>query len=268
MLKNKDHFLSVIIPVFKQASTIRQDIYSIFDTLERIRYDYELIVVVDGTEVDNSYNEAKKLRLKKLKVVGYKHNHGKGYALRFGMARSKGDYVAFIDSGMEIDPNGLSLILEHLEWYQADIIVGSKRHPASLINYPFERKVISFGAYLISRFLLNLNIHDTQAGLKLFRRPVLEKVLPRLLIKNYAIDLELLSVSNRLGFSRIFEAPIKLNYGFSSLTHATGIKIILSSLLDALAVFYRLRLLHYYDDRNKRRWIYDPDLDMRINTGR
>ena len=268
MLKNKDHFLSVIIPVYKQATTIRQDIYSIFDTLERIRYDYELIVVIDGTEVDSSYNEAKKLRLKKLKVVGYKHNHGKGYALRFGMARSKGDYVAFIDAGMEIDPNGLSLILEHLEWYQADIIVGSKRHPASLINYPFERKVISFGAYLISRFLLNLNIHDTQAGLKLFRRPVLEKVLPRLLIKNYAIDLEILSVSNRLGFSRIFEAPIKLNYGFSSLTHATGLKIVLSCLRDALAVFYRLRLLHYYDDRNKRRWIYDPDLDLRINTGR
>src|SRR3989339_924156 len=264
MLKNKDHFLSVIIPVYKQATTIRQDIYSIFDTLERIRYDYELIVVIDGTEVDSSYNEAKKLRLKKLKVVGYKHNHGKGYALRFGMARSKGDYFAFIDAGMEIDPNGLSLILEHLEWYQADIIVGSKRHPASLINYPFERKVISFGAYLISRFLLNLNIHDTQAGLKLFRRPVLEKVLPRLLIKNYAIDLEILSVSNRLGFSRIFEAPIKLNYGFSSLTHATGLKIILSCLRDALAVFYRLRLLHYYDDRNKRRWIYDPDLDLRI----
>jgi len=66
MLKNKDHFLSVIIPVYKQATTIRQDIYSIFDTLERIRYDYELIVVIDGTEVDSSYNKAKKLRLKKL----------------------------------------------------------------------------------------------------------------------------------------------------------------------------------------------------------
>jgi len=47
-----------------------------------------------------------------------------------------------------------------------------------------------------------------------------------------------------------------------------GLKIILSSLLGALAVFYRLRLLHYYDDRNKRHWIYDPDLDLRINTGR
>jgi len=268
MTKNKDHFLSVIIPVFRQARTLRQDIYSIFDTLERIRYSYELIVVIDGTEVDDSFIEAGKLRLKNLKVIGYEHNHGKGYALRYAMARSKGDYVAFIDSGMEIDPNGLSLLLEHLEWYQADIIVGSKRHPASLVNYPFERKIISFGAYFISRFLLGINIHDTQAGLKLFRRPVLEKVLPRLLIKNYAIDLELLSVANRLGFTRIYEAPIKLNYDFNSLTHASGLKIIFKCLVDALAVFYRLKILHYYDDQNRRRWVYDPELDMRINTGR
>lgn len=267
MPKNKDHFLSVIVPVYKQAQTIRQDIYSIFDTLERIRYGYELIVVVDGTNIDASFSEANKLHLKNLRVLGYKHNHGKGYALRYGMARSKGDYIAFIDAGMEIDPNGLSLILEHLEWYQADIIVGSKRHPASLVKYPFERKLLSFGAYIVSRYLLGINIHDTQAGLKLFRRPVLEKVLPRLLIKNYAIDLEILSVANHLGFSRIFEAPIKLNYNFTSLTHATGLKIIFKCLQDALAVFYRLRFLHYYDDRNKRRWIYSPELDMRINTG-
>jgi glycosyltransferase involved in cell wall biosynthesis len=267
MAKNKEHFLSVIVPVYKQAKTIRQDIYSIFDTLERIRYNYELIVVVDGIDIDSSYSEAKKLRLKNLKVYGIEHNHGKGFALRYGMARSMGDYVAFIDAGMEIDPNGLSLILEHLEWYQADIIVGSKRHPASLVKYPFERKVISFGAYVISRLLLDLNIRDTQAGLKLFRRPVLEKVLPRLLVKNYAIDLEILAVAHRLGYTRIFEAPIKINYDFTSLTHASGFKVILKCLVDALAVFYRLKILHYYDDQNRRRWIYNPELDMRINTG-
>jgi glycosyltransferase involved in cell wall biosynthesis len=267
MKKSNNHFLSVIIPAYKQAKTIRQDIYSIYDTLEQIRYPYEIIVVVDGTEIDQTYSEATKCRLKTLKVIGYPHNHGKGYALRYAMARTKGDYIAFIDSGMEIDPNGLSMILEHMEWYQADIIVGSKRHPASQVSYPFDRKLISFGAYLISRFLLGINVHDTQAGLKIFRRSVLEKVLPRLLVKNYAFDLEILSVANHLGYQRIYEAPIKLNYVFESLTHATGLKTIFNSLRDALAVFYRLRLLHYYDDKNKRHWIYDPELDMKINTG-
>ncbi|MFA7301118.1 MAG: glycosyltransferase [Candidatus Shapirobacteria bacterium] len=268
MSKNKQHFISVIVPVYKQAKTIRQDIYTIYDTLERIRYNYEIIVVVDGIHVDSSYDEVKKLKLKNLKTIGYEHNHGKGYAIRFAMARAKGDYIAFIDAGMEIDPNGLSLIVEQLEWYQADIIVGSKRHPASFVNYPLDRKIISFGAQIISRILLNINIRDTQAGLKIFRRKVLETVLPRLLIKNYAFDLELLSVSNRLGFTRIYEAPIKLTYDFTSLTHATGLKIIFNCLWDALAVFYRLRIKKYYDNQNKRGWIYDPELDMRINTGK
>ena len=64
MIKNKQHFISIIVPVYKQAKTIRQDIYSIYDTLERIRYDYEIIVVIDGLNIDNSFNELKKLKLK------------------------------------------------------------------------------------------------------------------------------------------------------------------------------------------------------------
>lgn len=267
MKKSNNHFLSIVIPAYKQAKTIRQDIYSIYDTLEQIRYPYELIVVVDGTNVDSTYLEAEKCHLKNLIVLGYPHNHGKGYALRYAMAKSRGDYIAFIDAGMEIDPNGISMLIEHLEWYQADIIVASKHHPASQVQYPLDRKIISFGAHLISRFLLGLNIHDTQAGLKIFRRPVLEKVLPRLLVKSYAIDLEILSVSNYLGYQRIYEAPIKLNYSFKNLTHATGLKVIFNCLRDVLAVFYRLKILHYYDDKNKRKWIYDPELEMRINTG-
>jgi len=266
-MKNNSHFLSVIIPTYKQEKTIYQDLININETLKQIRYDYEIIVVVDGANIDNSYQEAKRTKLKKLKVFSYQHNHGKGYAVRFGMSKTKGDYIAFIDSGMEIDPNGISLILEHMEWYNADIIVASKRHPASQVNYPFDRKIISFGAHLMSRFLLGINVHDTQAGLKIFKRPVLIKVLPRLLVKNYAFDLEILSVANRLGFKKIYEAPIKLSYDFKSLTHATGLKIIYSCFIDALAIFYRLKILKYYDDKNKRKWVYDPELEMRVNTG-
>jgi glycosyltransferase involved in cell wall biosynthesis len=257
-MKNNNHFLSVIIPVYKQEKTI----------LKQIRYDYEIIAVVDGTSIDKSLREIKKIKNEKLKVFGYKHNHGKGYAVRYGMAKTKGDYIAFIDSGMEIDPNGISLVLEHMEWYNADIIVASKRHPASMVNYPFDRKIISFGAHIISKFLLGINVHDTQAGLKIFKRPVLVKVLPRLMVKNYAFDLEILAVANKLGFTKIYEAPIKLNYDFSSLTHATGLKIIYSCLIEALSVFYRLRILNYYDDKNKRKWVYNPELNMRVNTGK
>ena len=74
------------------------------------------------------------------------------------MSIAKGDYVAFIDAGMEIDPNGISMILEHMEWYNADIIVGSKRHPASQVNYPLERRIISFFAQLYAKYFLDLKM--------------------------------------------------------------------------------------------------------------
>ena len=99
-MKNNSHFLSVIIPTYKQEKTIYQDLININETLKQIRYDYEIIVVVDGANIDNSYQEAKRTKLKKLKVFSYKYNHGKGYAVRFGMSKTKGDYVSFIDSGM------------------------------------------------------------------------------------------------------------------------------------------------------------------------
>lgn len=267
-MTTKSRFLSVIIPIYKQEKTIKKDLLHINRTLEKIRYSYELIAVVDGTKTDSSFKIIKKIKNSKIKTYGLKKNHGKGYALRYGMARSRGDYVAFIDSGMEIDPNGISMVLEHMEWYNADIIVASKSHPASQVKYPLDRKIISFGAHLIARFLLGINIHDTQAGLKIFKRRVLHKVLPRLLVKNFAFDLEILSVANHLGFSRIFEAPVKLNFDMEGLhLQGSGWRTIYSCLIDALAVFYRLRLLHYYDDKNQRKWIYDKDLDMRVNTG-
>ncbi len=262
-------FLSVIVPAYQQERTIKQDLLKIEGTLRQIRYDYEIICVVDGIK-DKTFEIAQKVESPRIRVFGYEMNKGKGYAVRYGMVRAKGDPIAFIDAGMEIDPNGLSMALEHMEWYQADIIVGSKRHPASIVSYPAERKVISFLYQLFVRVFTGLNVRDTQAGLKIYRRQVLEKVLPRLLVKRYAFDLELLVVSHYLGFKKIFEAPIKLDYNFKDLTHASvlfGPNGMSHSLMDTLAIIYRLRMKRYYDDGNKRRWRYDPELDFKVNIG-
>ncbi len=268
----KKEMLSVIVPAYKQEKTIVKDLHRIENTLKQIRYDYEIICVVDGS-LDKTYEKARQVSSAKVKIFSYEENHGKGYAVRYGMARTKGNFIAFIDSGMEIDPNGISMVLEHMEWYNADIIVGSKLHPASQVNYPKSRQIISFLYQLFVRFFTGLNVRDTQAGLKIFKRQVLVDVLPRLLVKRYAFDLELLLVARSLGYKRIFEAPIKLTYSFDDSTHAVSFKNVfkpnglLFSLLDTLAILYRLKIKHYYDTKNKRIWIYDKDLDMRINVG-
>lgn len=248
MKKDNSHFLSVVVPAYKQERTIVKDIKQIKGVLEKMRYDYELIVVVDGF-VDKTYTKAKKLQGGKIKVIGYKDNKGKGYAVRWGMGKTKGDLVAFIDAGMDIDPNGLAMILEHMEWYGADIIVGSKRHPASQVEYPLLRKIYSLGYQILIWFLFGLKVKDTQTGLKIFKREVLEKVLPRLLVKRFAFDVELLAVARRLGFKKIYEAPIKINPEQFKFTSTIKFKTVFEMLVDTLAVFYRLHILHYYDKK-------------------
>lgn len=253
--------LSVIIPAYRQEKTIAQDLKRIQEVLGGLRYDYEMICVVDG-EVDKTREQAEKVANEKIKVVGYKENHGKGYAIRYGMVRSSGDYVLFIDAGMEIDPNGISMLLEHLEWYNADIIVGSKLHPASKVHYSLSRRILSFGYRLLVRFFTGLRVSDTQAGIKIFRREVLADTLPRLMVKRFAFDLEMLSVAHYLGYKRIFEAPIELDYTFAPLSNAATWRGIKDMLIDTLAIFYRLHILHYYDDKNAKYWKKEEDLGM------
>ncbi|MBN1263822.1 MAG: glycosyltransferase [Candidatus Pacebacteria bacterium] len=261
MKKEKKLLLSIIVPAYRQEKTIKKDLRRIEKVLEQIRYDYEIICVVDG-RVDKTFEKAREIHSKNLKIVGYQGNKGKGYAVRYGMARSRGDLIAFIDAGMEIDPNGISMVLEHMEWYRADIIVGSKRHPASQIDYPLNRRIISRLYQLFVRFFTGLNITDTQAGLKIFRREVLKAVLPRLLVKRYAFDLEILTVAHHLGFRRIFEAPVKINYRVEDLTHANTLREMARALQDSLAIIYRLRILRYYDSYHKRQQLLDPNLSF------
>ena len=238
--------LSLVIPAFKQERTIVNDINNLDKVLSSLPYHYEIIVVIDG-KLDNTCKKIKALRNPKVKVHEYEKNHGKGYAVRFGMAKTKGDIVGFIDAGMDIDPAGILMLLNHMEWYDADIIVGSKLHPVSQVYYPLTRKILSWGYRTFTHLLFGFKIRDTQVGLKFFKRKVVENVFPRLLVKQFAFDIEILAVAYSLGYKRIFEAPIKLDFNSkSSITNSSFWKIIFLMLWDTAAVFYRLRIMRYY----------------------
>lgn len=267
MVHQKHQLLSLIIPVYKQEKTIAKNLRSILGELELLGYPYELVVVIDG-QVDGSRQESEKVKSPYLKVSGYKTNHGKGYAVRYGIAQSKGNIIGFLDAGGDIHADGISMLLAHFRWYNADIIVGSKRHPASKIIYPNERKILSWGYQIIIKVLFGLTIRDSQVGMKLFRREALEDVLPRLLVKQFAFDIEILAVAYHLGYVRIYEAPIELDFnGDSSITNTNFLRIAFNTLWDTLTVFYRLRILRYYDNANKRKWRFDPELNFRVNVG-
>ena len=247
--------LSIVIPAYKQEKTILQDIDELEESLKELKINYELIVVIDGN-LDKTFDEVKKINRKHVKVYMYEKNEGKGYAVKYGMSRAKGDIIGFIDAGMDISPASISMLLSHMIWYNADIIVGSKLHPVSQVNYPLIRQFLSWGYRNFTHLLFGFKVRDTQVGLKIFKKKVAKDVFPRLTVKQFAFDIEMLAVAHTLGYHRIFEAPIRLNFkGASSVTSIGLWKVILLMIRDTLAIFYRIRITQYYRKRNKKNWL-------------
>ncbi len=238
--------LSIIVPTYRGGPRIYDNLVKLDHALAAIGETYEIILVSDG-DVDETYDEATRLDAPHVRVYHYLPNMGKGFALRYGVVRSHGCIVTFIDGDGDIDPGQIALYLRIMRESDADIVIASKRHPDSRVIYPPLRRLYSATYQALLRILFHLEVRDTQVGLKLFRREVLATVLPRIVVKRYAFDLELLVVARHLGFTRVVEAPVTIGQRFSSTINRQAIIVILQ---ETAAIFYRRSILRYYDTRH------------------
>lgn len=236
--------LSVIVPAYNESKIICEMLKECVSSLEGI--EYEIIVVDDGS-LDGTYDKVIEFSKnhKTIKVVNYGDNHGKGFAIRYGAKFATGDKIAFIDSDLNIHPRQILTLVMQMEENKTDIVVGSKKHPDSKVNYPINRTILSEFYYYLVKILFGIHIRDTQVGLKLYRRKAIEDIFPIVLVKRYAFDIEILANAHRLGY-KIEEAPIEINMSFDS--HVNK-KEVLNMFWDTCAVFYRMKLLKYYDKR-------------------
>ena len=229
------------MPMYNSKDII-SNLNAAINSLDKVTKNYEIVLVDDGSST-NCFNEAKKIKNKKIKVVGYKKNNGKGYAIKYGFRFTNGDYIAFVDSGRDLDPKQLNDFLRIIEKNKIDIVIGSKRHLDSKVYYPLIRRFMSRTYQTINKILFNLNVKDTQVGIKLFKRKVLEKIMSKIAIKRFAFDLELLVLAKKYNFKMV-EAPIIMRYKFGSSINPKSVFLIL---WDTAAIFYRLKIMRYYD---------------------
>jgi glycosyltransferase involved in cell wall biosynthesis len=241
----KKEKISILMPAYNEGAAIRHNLLATYRLMKALKLPFEIIVVDDGSG-DWTFEEAGKAArgLKGVRVKRNEVNQGKGWALKEAFRLAKGDWVVFLDSDLDIDPGQIRLFFEIQRTKGVDVVIGSKRHPDTKLNYPFKRRIISAGYFFFVKLLFGLPIKDTQTGLKLFRREVLRRVFPRVLIKRYAFDLELLVLAHHLGFT-IAEAPVIVNYR-GKFGHI-GIRAVFNIFWDTLAVFYRLKIRKYYD---------------------
>jgi glycosyltransferase involved in cell wall biosynthesis len=239
--------VSVVIPAYNESERIERTLQVTVACLKKQLASFELIVVDDGSRDGTGEAAARavqRLRLGKLvRVISYSPNQGKGWALRQGAEIARGSYIAFLDADLDISPQHIPDYLAVLRKEKADAVIASKRHADSQLEYAKSRVWISNIYYWFNRIFFRLDIKDTQSGMKLFRREVLDRAMPRLLGKRFAFDLELL-VTIRLDGGKIIEQPVTIEnhdkfgrIGILSLWHA---------FVDTLAIFYRANLQRFY----------------------
>lgn len=236
--------LSVVVPVYNLAGSIVANTAEIRRRIAAgLGEPFELIVVSDGS-ADRTEEELLEARETQLRVIHYDRNLGKGYAVKAGSLAARGLWIAFVDADLDLDPGSIPSFLATAREESLDFAIGSKRHRASRVDYPRSRRIASWGYQQLVRLLFRLDVQDTQVGLKVFRREIAEEVMPLLLVKRYAFDLELLAVSASLGYRRIRELPVVLDYRFTG--SGVGSRAVLRALVDTAAIFYRLRILRTY----------------------
>jgi glycosyltransferase involved in cell wall biosynthesis/O-antigen/teichoic acid export membrane protein len=233
--------LSVVMPCHNEAGGLRHTLQGLVGELEDVG-SFEIIVVSDGS-TDGSEAIAEEFADARVRVLHYPRPGGKGYALQVGLVEARGRYVAFVDADGDIGPEAIGPFLTIMKLYEPDVVLGSKRHPVSRVSYPPLRRLMSWSYHKLTRLLFRVNVRDTQTGLKLVRRDVLAAVLPRLYEKRFAFDLELLVVARSLGYSRVFEAPVRVDYKFSSQVRPSSVVRVA---LDTAAIFYRHYVLGSY----------------------
>jgi len=232
--------LSFVVPAYNEEEFIEDTLGSLDAIIKDKTSPYEIVVVDDGS-LDGTLIKAIRYAKRNghVKVVSYANNIGKGHAVKTGFMQTMGEIVVFADSDMEID---LSTVLRYIDALEdGDIVVASKWHPDSLVQMSLSRKVMSHGFHVLVRLLTGVRIRDTQAGLKAMRKSAFVNIFPRLAVKRYAFDVELLALANLHGL-RIVEMPTQLKVEASFKLRES-----LKMFIDLLGISYRLKVIHWYE---------------------
>ena len=240
--------LSVVLPCYRLGPKIEANLARCAASLRAQGIPFELVPVDDGSGDGSDAAMARAAATlaaegAAVRPVVLPANGGKGAALVAGFRACRGSHVLLLDGDLELNPDDTGDFLRRMAETGADVVIGSKMHPESRIDYPWRRRIASRVYYGLVKVLVGLPVHDTQTGMKLFTRRALGHAFNRMVTKRFAFDLEVLAILRDAGF-RVEEAPIELD--FTGKAGSLTFRNVRDVLVDTAAIFYRTRILGYY----------------------
>lgn len=191
--------ITLIIPAYNEKLIIGHTIQIADKFLSNTFKSYEIIIVDDGS-TDGMKDFVLDINMKNVKVVSYSKNRGKGYAVRQGIFKAKGDYIFFTDADLAYGVNIIKKAYCKMKKENSDVVIGSRKlSKEGYKNYPFIRllasKIFSFITGVISGIS-----YDTQCGFKGFKKEVANSIFQNCVIDRFAFDFEAMLIAKRMGF--------------------------------------------------------------------
>lgn len=207
--------ISLIVPFYNESATLQRTIPLIATYMRKHFPEHEILFVDDGSTDESSavvraYIKENK-QTSRIKLTGYTTNHGRGYAIRYGLKRVSGQFAGYIDCDLELKIQYVSDAIKLLS--HSDIVIASKFTPHSVVRTTAVRRIGSKLYNGITRIMLRSGIGDHQAGLKFFRKDTIPHILKHTVEPGWLWDTEMLYVAKRRGL-RIRELPITITYGY------------------------------------------------------
>ena len=196
--------LTLVLPCFNEAERLPATLTAFLAALSPTLV--EVLVVDDGSS-DETFALASAVAATdaRVRVIRSRPNRGKGFAVRTGVLAAQGEVIVFTDADGSYGPDDLERVVAALA--DAPVAIGSRA--AGAATGPLVRRLASRLFNRTIQALLRLPFHDTQCGLKGFRRKAAMQLFGLARLDGFAFDAELLFLAHRLGLS-VAEVPVQV----------------------------------------------------------
>jgi dolichyl-phosphate beta-glucosyltransferase len=230
--------LSIIIPAFNEERRLPRTIDSIGAYLAARPLRAEIIIVDDGSsDATVKLAESYQNKFPGLRVVSNGRNRGKGFSVRHGMLEASGEIALFTDADLSTPIEEADKLLAALRNQDYDIAIGSRAADRTLIelHQPALRELAGIFFNRLVRWIMGIELSDTQCGFKAFRRERARIIFEQQRIEGFGFDPEILFLAKRHGL-QVAEIPVRWS-------HDSGTKV--SVVSDGIRMFAELPVIRW-----------------------
>jgi dolichyl-phosphate beta-glucosyltransferase len=230
--------ISIVIPAYNEQTRLPETLRRVTQYLQESDWAFREILVVDDGSTDATADAATAIARAnpEIQVLRNPGNRGKGYSVRHGMLKARGEWRLFSDADLSAPIEELEKLWCEVEKGTEEIAIGSRALDRSLIgvHQPGYRESMGRIFNAVMRAATGLHISDTQCGFKLFRGDVAEEVFSRQTLERFGFDAEVLYIAVQRGY-HIAEVPVRWN-------HVEGSKVGMLTGIHAFEELLEIRL--------------------------